>query len=123
MMTTQKRPTWESTFDAKRFFKDIQMPSGETETRMIRVTTAAVIVSIPLRSGSVEKVAFMKSNRGKQYRDSRGRKVSSKRSEFGDGTETHLAPAYLSADECKAELVRLLDDSWEADKAFRALNA
>lgn len=122
MMTATNRPTWESSTEAKRFFKDVEMPSGETETRMIRFIRNVVIVSVPLKNGSVEKIAFMKSNRGKQYRDSRGRKVTSKaKGDFSDGSETRIAPLMISEAEVKAELHRLLDDSWEAEQAFRAL--
>jgi hypothetical protein len=121
MMTATQRPTWEVTVDAKRFFADVKTDDG-TEKRMFRLTTAVVVVSIPLRSGAVDKVAFMKSSRGRQYRDSRGKRVSRKgRGEFDD-TTNGIAPLYLSADECQAELKRLLDDSYEGERAFQALN-
>jgi hypothetical protein len=119
MMTATQRPTWEVTVDAKRFFADVQTEDG-TEKRMFRLTTAVVVVSIPLARGGVDKVAFMKSSRGKQYRDSRGKRTT-KKSEWGDSTNG-LSPLYLSAADCESELKRLLDDSYEGERAFQALN-
>lgn len=116
------RPSWTVELDAKKFFIDVQNDDGGTEKRLMRLETAVLVITLPYPTGHVERVAFMKSSRGKNFRDSRGKKVDRKpKNDFGDKT-TGLAPLYLSADECQAELTRLLDDSWEAARAFDALN-
>jgi DNA-binding sugar fermentation-stimulating protein len=102
--------------DAKRFFVDVKTTGEEKDGKMmVNLRTACVVVTTQYG----DKVAFTKSNRGKQYRDSRGKKTQSKNS-WGD-VETKLSPLMISETEVKSELERLLGSSHEAYRAFQAL--
>jgi hypothetical protein len=117
-MNTQQpkpSPSFETFADASRFFVDVKNENGEDGKMMINLRKSCVVVT----TASGDKVAFMKTNRGKTYRDSRGKKVT-KKSDWGD-KETIIRPLMISAEEVQSELKRLLDDSWMAEQAFRAL--
>lgn len=120
MMTTTARRTWEGFQDSSKFFADAtDKVTGDDITIMIRLTKSCVVVSIPLANGKVDKVAFMKTSRSKMYRDSRGKRTE-KKDEWGNKV-VGIAPLMISEAEVKAELLRLLEDSYEAEMAFRAL--
>ena len=113
----KQTPKFESFADAKRFFVDVKDANGDDSKMMVRLSTACVVVTTEYG----DKVAFYKTSRGKQYRDSRGKKVQRKDS-WGN-VETRLAPLMISESEVKDELARLLQDNWAAQQAFLALQA
>ncbi len=90
---------------------------GEEAKIMSRLSVACVVVTTQYG----DKVAFTKTNKGQNYRDSRGKKVT-KKNEYGD-KETILRPLMITEDEVRAELLRLLDCSATASQAFYALQA
>lgn len=92
---TKQIPSFDAFADAKRFF--IENKDGDKfPMRFIRAT---VVVT----SAYGDKVAFAKTSRGSTYRDSRTPKKN------------------ISEAECRSELMRLLDDSHMADRAFLTL--
>lgn len=118
MNNTKSKATFESIADVSRFFVDVKADDGSDKKKMIVLRKACVVVSIPLKNGSTDKVAFMKTNRGENYRDSRGRKVT-KTKDDGE-VETVIRPLMISESEVKSELIRLLDPQSAVD-AFKAL--
>jgi hypothetical protein len=98
--------------DPKMFFVE----NADGETFPIRFIRALVIVT----TASGERVAFGKNSRGKNFWDSRGKKVRSK--DDWDNTIERKVPLMIDERECRDELARLLCDRYEADRAFRMLN-
>jgi hypothetical protein len=109
------KPTFDAFGDAKKFFVDAKDANGDDTKIMVRLRSSCVVVT----TAYGERVAFSKTNRGESYRDSRGKKVE-KKNEWGDKV-VRITKLYLSENEVKAELHRLLDDMHEADRAFYAL--
>jgi hypothetical protein len=95
-------PTFESFADASKFFIDVKNENGEEDRAMINLRKACVVISVPCRNNTVSKVAFYKTSRSRNFRDSRYRK-------------------YVDGKFVKAELQRLLQDDFQADLAWRAL--
>jgi len=102
--------------DAK-FFVDAIDENGDAEKRIVRVKKACVVISIPY-DGGCDFVAFMKTNRGENYRDSRGKKVTK---QTNDGPITIIRPLMIGENEVKSELQRLLRCSDLAGDAFAQL--
>jgi hypothetical protein len=119
MNNNPNKPTFEVFSDASRFFVDTKDENGETKKKMVVLRKACVVISITNAKGEVDKVAFMKTNRGQNYRDSRGRKCV-KKHDNGD-TEIVIRPLMIGENEVKSELERMLDDRYEAERAFQAL--
>lgn len=102
--------------DAKRFFVDVKTDSDEKDGKMmINLRSACVVVTTAFG----DSVAFTKTNRGQNYRDSRGKKTERK-NEWGDKI-VRISPLMISESEVRGELNRLLGDSQKANDAFRAL--
>ena len=104
-------PSFDAYEDAKKFFYE----DDEGERHIARLLRATVVVT----TASGGKVAFGKSNRGENYQDSRGKKVT-KTDEWGEKT-TVIRKLMISADECRSELHRLLCDDNLAAEAWSAL--
>ena len=113
-MTTIK-PKFEMFSDAKRFFIDAKGDDGEDTKMMIRLRSSCVVITTQYG----DKVAFTKTNRGENYRDSRGKKVE-KKDAWGEKI-TKIVPLMITESQVKDELRRLLDDAYEAQRAFDAL--
>jgi len=114
-MKTIIQPSFQTHSDASKFFIDIVSDEGEDGKMMVNLRKATVVVTTTYG----DKVAFYKTNRGQNYRDSRGRKVSRK-NEWGD-VETFTRPLMIGPDEVMSELTRLLDSPSLAMEAFNAL--
>ena len=109
-------PSFQSHSDAKRFLVDKLDENGDKDGCIpISLNVSCVVITTAFG----DTVAFTKTNRGKNYRDSRGKKTVAKNS-YGEKTET-IRPLFISESEVKAELIRLLDDNYLAEQAFNAL--
>ena len=97
-------PSYESFCNASRFFVEMKDDDGELGKIPVSLIRAVVIVSIPCLNGQVSKVAFMKTNRGQTFRDSRSPKKN------------------ITGQECLAELQRMLQSNSEGELAFQTLN-
>lgn len=106
-------------FEPSRFFVDGVDENGDETKRMVCLRRAMVIVSVPFKNGNVEKVAFSKTNRGENYRDSRGKKVETK--DAWGNKVVKMRPLMITGAECRSELSRMLDDESLAADAWRAL--
>lgn len=96
--------SWEiASQDSTKFFYDAVNDDGDIEKRMGRLKRAVVVVTFNFANGKSEKIAFIKTNRGKTYRDSRTPNTNISESDF------------------IAEFTRWFD-SYEASRAVQALN-
>ncbi|CAK9251249.1 unnamed protein product [Sphagnum jensenii] len=116
MAVVMQRPTWEQTYDAGKFFIDVEDADGNVGKMMMKIIRAAVIVT----SAFGDKVAFTKSNRGKTFLDSRMSQRKDKKDSWGEKTVVKERQR-LNAVQLMEELERLLDDKYEAERAFYAL--
>lgn len=108
-------PTFESFCDTKKFFVETTDENGDKAKVPVRLRSACVVITTAFG----EKVAFAKTNRGSNYRDSRGKKTERK-NDWGD-TIVNIRQLMLSEGDCKAEIYRLLDNDALASQAFQAL--
>lgn len=115
MDMTTIQPSFQTHSDASKFFIDVKNVDGEDGKMMVNLRKATVVVTTMYG----DKVAFYKTNRGQNYRDSRGKKVSRKNA-YGD-VETIIRPHMIGRDEVMSELHRLLDSPSLAMAAFNAL--
>jgi hypothetical protein len=107
------RPTFTAEIDDPKMF---MIENKDGETFPIRFIKALVIVT----TASGERVAFGKNSRGQNFWDSRGKQVRVK--DDWDNVTFQKRPLMITENEVQAELERLLDDRWEATRAFRMLN-
>jgi hypothetical protein len=112
-MIEKRIPTFEAHLDEpKKFF--IETKDGETiPVRLLRAT-----VTITTAYG--DKVMFAKSNRGRTVLDCRPERVLS-RDDWGN-TVVKLRAKRIPEDECVSEMGRLLDSTWEGQRAWQMLN-
>ncbi len=112
------KPTFEVFEENRKFFVDSVDEDGKAKKRMIKLRKVCVVVSVPYGNGC-DRVSFTKTNRGQNFNDSRGKKVTKM---TDDGPVTLIRPLMISESEVKSELHRLIGDPSEASKAFIALN-